>query len=199
VRPGDKLTFIWIDERLENPYAAVSQASMSPAWAALPRTGFAVGGAGGAAAAAAEAQREMERVGAGGYESTMAGFIGPPSVVPQHYIARLVVIARAEPAAAAGAPSSSGRLQCCCIPSEQLISNSDANPRAAELRSLYRKHPEDKPYICLRRTPAGRNNGTELWEWGVTYASTVCASTGIDLTVDELQCGSFSGMNVNCG
>ena len=45
VRPGDNLTFIWLDERHANPYAAVASAAASTTWAALPRTAFAVDGA----------------------------------------------------------------------------------------------------------------------------------------------------------
>jgi hypothetical protein len=45
VRPGDNLTFIWLDERHANPYAAVARAAASTTWSALPRTAFAVDGA----------------------------------------------------------------------------------------------------------------------------------------------------------
>ena len=81
---------MWLDERHANPYAAVARAAASSTWAALPRDGFTVDG-GDAASAAARAEQLQ---GAGpAYESTMSGVIGPPTVVPQHYIARLLLIA----------------------------------------------------------------------------------------------------------
>ena len=39
LRPGDNLTFVWLDERHANPYAAVAGAAASSTWAALPRDG----------------------------------------------------------------------------------------------------------------------------------------------------------------
>jgi len=93
VRPGENLTFVWLDERHANPYAAVARAAASSTWAALPRDAFTVDGVDAASAAA----RAEQLQGAGpAYESTMSGAIGPPNVVPQHYIARLLLVANHE-------------------------------------------------------------------------------------------------------
>ena len=217
LRPGDNLTFVWLDERHANPYAAVARAAASSTWAALPRDGFTVDG-GDAASAAARAEQLQ---GAGpAYESTMSGVIGPPTVVPQHYIARLLLVANhedppASPAAAAadaaaaaeaaaaavvtGAPArSAGPLQCCCIPAVQVIRNSASNPRLAELRTMYEdvgdpSRTRMKNSILLR-TPAPGNStdGAELWRWGWR------SGTMRNLNHDDIHCGGWAA-NVNCG
>ena len=202
MRPGDNLTFIWLDERHANPYAAVARAAASPTWAALPRAAFAVDGADAATAAAAAEQQELQGTGSA-YESTMSGVIGPPTVVPQHYIARLILVAREErtstPAAPlAAAPAAAGPLQCCCVGSVQLIRNSASNPRVAELRSMYQDksdpgHEKMKNGILLRQPAAGNHSeGTEEWRWGWRTRSLR------SLSVDDVQCGGW-GSNVNCG
>ena len=88
----------------------------------------------------------------------MSGVIGPPTVVPQHYIARLILIANTEepaatPAATAaaaaaaaeaattgGTPARSvGPLQCCCVAAVQTYSNPNPHPNPSP-------HPDPSPH-----------------------------------------------------